>query len=167
MRLFLLRHAETVPGIKEQLRGLTPKGIKSIQRLVDFLDGKELTGISEIRHSSYLSTGETAKYFQEMAKLKAIIREVPLLEPYADFRILADMLDESDESLLLVGHKPNLGMLASYLLTQGSRVDMFKIKKSGLLCLEKTKSEEIDMGWKSRWRIVWQIAPNQLKKRKS
>ena len=164
MRLLLLRHAETAPGKKGQLRRLSPKGIKSIQRLVDSLDKKVLKCISEIRHSGYSSARETAKIFQEEAKLKAIIREVPLLEPHDDFRILADILDEEDESLLLVGHKPNLGMLASYLLTHGSRVDMFKIKKSGLLCLEKTKSEEAHTGWKSRWRVVWQIAPNQLKK---
>jgi phosphohistidine phosphatase SixA len=167
MRLYLLRHAETAPGKKVHLRELTPKGIKSIRKLAGFLNKKELKEISEIRHSSHVSVRETAQAFQETAKLKAPIREVPLLEPCADFRILADFLDDEDETLLLVGHKPNLGMLASYLLTRGSRVDLFKIKKSGLLCLEKTKGEQTHTGWTSQWRIVWQLAPSHLKKAKS
>jgi phosphohistidine phosphatase SixA len=166
MRLYLLRHADATTGKTEGSCELTPKGINSIRILTDFLSKKVLKEITEIRHSPQASARETARTFQEMAKLKGIVREEPLLEPYADFRILADLLDDSDKSLLLVGHRSNLGILASYLLTHESKVDLFNFKKSGLLCFEKTKDEKIKDGWSSRWRIEWQLAPKLFVKSK-
>jgi phosphohistidine phosphatase len=164
MRLFLLRHAEAAPGKKKAMCQLTPKGIESLGRVADFLMQKELIEIAEIRHSSWVRSSQTAREFRKLTGIKAETREVPLLEPLADFRILADIVNSAEENLLLVGHQPNLSMLASYLLTQESHMDLFNVKKAGLLCLEKVKTTQAKNNWVNSWQLRWMIVPRILKK---
>lgn len=165
MKLFLLRHAEAFPGKDDALRELTPKGIESLQKLSDGLIKKELMDISEIRHSPLVRARQTAEHFKKMAELKAPIRQVPLLEPYDDFRILADMLNTATDNLLLVGHQPNLGMLASYILTLNSQLDLFKLKKGALLCLERFSAPEQGDAWEAVWQVRWLLTPRIVKRK--
>ena len=153
MRLYLLRHSELSRGKKDASPKLTSKGIKSLESLSEFIDKEELSDISEIRHSPEVEAKETAKQFKKNNGLKVKVREVPLLEPYGDFRILASILEGGDETLLLVGHQPNLGMLASYLLTRDSNTELIKIRKSGFLCLERISGQNSKNGEVPKWRI--------------
>jgi phosphohistidine phosphatase len=163
MRLYLLRHADAVPAKKESQRKLSPKGIESINRLTAFLAKTEALEIDEIRHSPLTMARQTAKHFKKMAGLKAKLREVPLMEPFDDFRILGDIVNTADRNLLLVGHQPNLGMLASYLLNQEYQSNLFNLKKSGLLCLERPVEQEEKVGWKSIWQLNWSLDPRLLR----
>lgn len=163
MKLYLLRSAEALPGKKDSARVLSPKGVDSLQRLADFLMNKGLLAISEIRHSPTIRASQTANQFNEMSGVKVPVREVPLMEPLDDFRILADIVNTAAGSLLLVGHQPNLGMLASHLLIPGSRSDLFNLKKSSILCLERLDDRIKDASWDSTWQVRWLIAPRLLK----
>ena len=163
MRLFLLRHAEAAPGAKEALCELTPYGIKSLEQLADFLKNKRLIKVAEIRHSPWVRARQTARHFKKLTDIKAETREVPLLDPFADFRILADIVASADENLLLVGHQPNLSMLASYLLTRESRLDLLNIKKAGFLCLEKVERKNAKNNLHDVWQLRWMFVPRLLK----
>ena len=165
MRLYLLRNAKTIPGKKDARRELSSNGIQSLEKLAVFLNNKELIEVDEIRHSPLVRARQTASHFKTFTGIKAKTREVPLLDPFADFRILADILESSGENLLLVGHQPNLSMLASYLLTKESKPDLFKLKRAGLLCLEKADDSEPDDDWDASWQLRWMIDPQLLKKK--
>lgn len=97
--------------------------------------------------------------------LKTRLREVPLLEPTADFRILADILSNSNKDLILVGHQPNLGLLASYLVTQECKWKFVAPKKSPLTCLEKRNGKEIQKGWGTNWQLKWFLTNNMTRKK--
>jgi len=165
MRLYLLRHADTAAAKKDALRKLSPKGIESIKRLTAFLSSKESLEIDEIRHSPLVRARQTARHFKKMAGLKAKLREVPLMEPSDDFRILADIVNTADRNLLLVGHQPNLGMLASYLLNQEYESNLFNLKKSGLLYLERPIEQQKNTAGIITWQLNWSLDPRLLKKK--
>ena len=164
MRLFLLRSAEAANGKKDAKRKLNSNGIESLSKLVDCLSKKDLNEIAEVRHSPFIRAAQTAKQFKKMAGIKAKVREVPLLEPLADFRILADFIESSNETLLLVGHQPNLGRLGTYLLSRESDVTLLDLKPGGLACLT-SNGPKVDGGAAgNHWQLNWQIKPRMLRK---
>ena len=160
-----MRSAQTSSAKIDEDREISQKGKTTINDLAECLDKKDLKDVSEIRHSKLIRARQTAELFNNDAGLKAKLKEAPLLEPNADFRILADIVNKCEKDLILVGHQPNLGLLASYLLTQDCKWDVFIIKKTGLLCLEKTEGPEIQKGWKSAWQLRWLLSPRLFKKR--
>ena len=165
MRLFLLLHAEAYPENTNTKRELSSKGIASIKRLVDNLNCKDLAEIAEIRHSPWVGARQTAESFRSAAGLNAKLKEVPLLEPFDDFRILADFVNKLKSDVLLVGNQPNLSMLASFLLTRDVQSDLFVAKKTGLLCLEKSDSQPKDRLDTGAWKLSWLIQPRLFKKK--
>ncbi|QXD24028.1 phosphohistidine phosphatase SixA [Opitutia bacterium ISCC 51] len=162
MRIFLLRSAEANQSKKDTRRKLTSNGIESLAVLVDFLKKKELGDIQEIRHSPYVRTTQTAKRFKKLTGIKAKTRETPLLEPTADFRILADFIESSNETLLLVGHQAQLAHLGSYLLTRESDLAILDLKPGGMACLQANTSEEEHGASGLAWQLSWQIRPRML-----
>jgi phosphohistidine phosphatase len=164
MKLFLLRHAETGSRNTEVLSEISDAGLASLKEVVDFLNEKGLMEVAEIRHSPWVSAIQTAQHFKQLTGISAELRVVPLLEPYADFRILADLVSSQEENLLLVGHQPNLGMLASYLLTQESNLSLINLKKAGLLCLERVEKASVRNNLRNAWQLRWMISPRILRK---
>lgn len=160
-----MRHAEIALGKKESAPELTSKGLESIKRLLSHLDEKEFSELEEIRHSSMESAKETAKQLKKIGGLKAKIKEAPLLMPYDDFRILADIVASNTSNLMLVGHQPNLGMLASHLLAKESRFNLIDLKKSGMLCIERANAEKMKDGWSPTWKLRWLVHPRIFKKK--
>ncbi len=166
MKLYLLRHAEASPGKPDAFRKLSHKGIATLQKLADFTKEKSILHIEEIRHSPLIRAKQSAESFRNFLDLEVPLREVPLLEPLDDFRITANILSHEEKNVLLVGHQPHLGMLASYLLTQNDRIDLFNFKKAGLMLLEKHISEDTEAEWASSWQLRWLIVPKLLKNKK-
>lgn len=165
MRLYLLRSAEATNGKKNARRKLTSNGVASLSKLVDFLGKKNLSDITEIRHSPFVRAAQTAKQIKKLSGIKTKVREVPLLEPLADFRILADFIESSGESLLLVGHQPNLGRLGSYLLSRQSDATLLDLKPGGLACLSSIGPRIEGDAAGHHWQLDWQIPPRMLRKR--
>lgn len=163
MRIFLLRSAEANQNKKDPRRKLTGNGIESLSTLVDFLKKKTLGDIKEIRYSPYVRTTQTAKRFKKLTGIKAKTREAPLLEPTADFRILADFIESSTETLLLVGHQANLAHLGSYLLTRESDLALLDLKPGGMACLQTSGTKEENGVCGLAWQLSWQIRPRMLK----
>jgi phosphohistidine phosphatase len=78
--------------------------------------------------------------------------------PDDDIRGVARRLSGFGYPLLVVGHEPHLGRLASMLVCGNVDQDLVAFKKSALLCLEReaTKSQTI------LWRIRWFVTPELL-----
>lgn len=162
MRLFLLRCAESAEGKKDAQRKLTANGIDSLNRMAAFLSKKDLSDLSEIRHSPLIRAKQTAKQFKKLSELKVKTREAPLLGPAADFRILADFIEGRNENLLLVGHQANLASLGSYLLTRESDSSLLDLKPGGMACLKSEKPSAICNPSGIPWKLVWQVRPKML-----
>ena len=110
-----------------------------------------------------MRAAQTAKRFKKLSGLKVKVRETPLLDPLADFRILSDFLESAEETLLLVGHPPSLSHLGSYLLTRKSDAALLDLKQGGMACLESGNHREKSQSSGLNWQLSWQLRPRMLK----
>jgi phosphohistidine phosphatase len=115
MDLILWRHAEAheLRGQQGDLeRALTTKGERQAKRMADWLNHR-------IAHSTRVLVSPALRCQQTVKALGRDFRTVDSLGPDADGGALlkAARWPDANEPVLIVGHQPTLGLLASYLLT--------------------------------------------------
>ena len=112
MDLILWRHCEAEPGEPDLGRRLTPKGVKQAERMAVWLDAR-LPDTCRI----LVSPADRAQ--QTALALKRKFKTVPEIAPGASASavLAAANWPESREPVLVIGHQPTLGELASFLLS--------------------------------------------------
>lgn len=112
MDLILWRHAEAEAGEPDHGRRLTPKGVKQAARMAAWLE-RHLPDTSRV----LVSPADRAQ--QTAAALGRKFRTVDDLAPGGSVAALlaAANWPESREPVLIVGHQPTLGAVASFLLS--------------------------------------------------
>jgi phosphohistidine phosphatase len=111
MDLILWRHAEAEPGEPDLGRRLTAKGLKQAQRVAEWLDGR-LPDTTRVLSSPADRAQQTA------LALKRKFRTADELAPGATASavLAAAGWPDARESVLVIGHQPTLGEVASFLL---------------------------------------------------
>ncbi|MEJ2175143.1 MAG: phosphohistidine phosphatase SixA [bacterium] len=125
MDLILWRHAEAEEGGPDQERKLTAKGRKQAKRVAAWLLQRLPSKVAVLS-----SPARRARQTADALELRP-----KLVEGLAPGAGVSDVLEAIDwprrkGSVLVVGHQPTLGCLASYLVS-GSPVE-WSIKKGGL-----------------------------------
>jgi phosphohistidine phosphatase len=112
MDLILWRHCEAEPGEPDLGRRLTSKGSKQAERMAAWLE-RHLPDSCRI----LVSPADRAQQTAEALNRK--FRTLPELGPGASVPsvLAAANWPESRDPVLIVGHQPTLGMVASYLLS--------------------------------------------------
>ncbi|MFO1311741.1 MAG: phosphohistidine phosphatase SixA [Burkholderiales bacterium] len=112
MDLILWRHAEAEPGEPDMGRRLTGKGQKQADRMALWLDA-HLPDTCRILVSPADRAQQTAQ------ALGRKFKTVPEIAPGASAAAVLGAANwpESREPVLVVGHQPTLGMVASFLLS--------------------------------------------------
>ena len=112
MDLILWRHCEAEAGEPDLGRRLTPKGAKQAERMAEWLE-RHLPDSCRILVSPADRAQQTAMALQRKS------RTVPELGPGASVTaaLAAANWPDSREPVMLVGHQPTLGMIASFLLS--------------------------------------------------
>lgn len=112
MDLILWRHCEAEAGEPDLGRRLTSKGLKQAERMAEWLE-RHLPDTCRI----LVSPADRAQ--QTAAALPRKFRTVPELAPGATVSavLTAANWPDSREPVLVVGHQPTLGMVASFLLS--------------------------------------------------
>ncbi|HLN59637.1 MAG TPA: phosphohistidine phosphatase SixA [Thermoanaerobaculia bacterium] len=136
MEVWLLRHAEAedrAASGRDEDRGLTAGGLaqaKAVARGIAAL----APAIRVILTSPLLRARQTAEPLAEVLGLAAI-RPSRALEPGSDPEaILSELEEAGEESLLLVGHAPQLGRLLGRLVTGEADGDI-PVSKAGAACV--------------------------------
>ena len=114
MDLILWRHAEAfeMREVDDDLaRALTPKGERQAQRMADWL-GQRLAHSTRILVSPALRCQQTAKALDR--KFKTLNELAP--DGNGENLLKAARWPDASEPVLIVGHQPTLGLVASYLL---------------------------------------------------
>lgn len=114
MDLILWRHAEAfeMREVEDDLaRALTPKGERQAQRMADWL-GQRLAHSTRIYVSPALRCQQTAKALGK--KFKTLAELAP--DGNGEALLKAARWPDGAEPVLIVGHQPTLGFVASYLL---------------------------------------------------
>jgi len=129
MELLLWRHCEAEAGEPDLGRGLTGKGEKQARRMAAWLHA-HLPDSAHILVSPARRAQQTAKALAELAPRK--LRTVDALAPGAGVEdvLRAVRWPAAKSVVVVVGHQPTLGWVASQLLT-GAESD-WPIKKGGL-----------------------------------
>ena len=111
MDLILWRHCDAEPGVPDDLRRLTPRGRQQAVRMARWL-GARLPADSAIIVSPALRAQETA---QALARRYRTVREIGTGAP-VDAVLTAAHWPHGRRLVLVVGHQPTLGRVASWLV---------------------------------------------------
>lgn len=141
MELILWRHADAEPGEPDLHRALTAKGEKQARRVAEWLH-KRLPQTAKIYVSPARRAQQTAQALAEISPHR--LRTLDDLGPGATAAKVIAAADwpRSKAAIVIVGHQPTLGFVASELLT-GTALD-WSLKKGGLWWL--SGSEHNDYG---------------------
>ena len=134
MDLILWRHAEAVEGAPDHGRVLTAKGRKQATRMGQWLDARLPTGC-RILVSPAVRTVRTAEALGRPYRID------PALGTNGNVQAIltAAHWPSSREPVLIVGHQPTLGRLASYLMG-GSEQD-WTVRKGNIWWISTRETE--------------------------
>lgn len=166
MQILIIRHAKAGQramlgflGKKDAARPLTEAGRKDMRKMAKFLRAL-LPEINKLASSPLARARETAdivsRYYDDIP-----VSELPSLAPGGAKEEILSWLREQKPSatVALVGHEPDLGTLASWLLDGGEK--SFVTLKKGAACLiEMTEKPTPGAG-----RLEWLLPPAALRKR--
>jgi phosphohistidine phosphatase len=129
MELVLWRHAEAEVGEPDLGRKLTPRGEKQARRTAEWLQS-HLPDTAKIYSSPAIRAQQTARVLAEISHRK--VRTVNEIGPGATGAELLAAVGwpDSRATIVVVGHQPTLGHVASMLLA--GRAQNWPIKKAGV-----------------------------------
>lgn len=149
--VFLVQHGEAVSKEVDPDRPLTEAGRKTVECVATWAAGVPVT-VGRILHSGKLRAQQTAELLAEKLRPKEALAVDDRMVPKGDVGPLADMIEESSSSLMLVGHLPFLSRLAGLLVTGDASREVVQFRQGGLVGLMWT-----DEGW-----AVWCVIPPEL-----
>jgi len=160
MEIYILRHGIAVnrgtPGYKKDSdRPLTPEGEEKLHQIAKAMLAMELK-FDLILSSPYLRSKQTAQLVA--AELDEEITLTDLLTPDGNpLELIRELNDEKPQSVLLVGHEPDLSGLISVLVTGESNATI-ELKKGGLC---KLSADRVAYGQCAT--LNWLLTPKQLR----
>jgi phosphohistidine phosphatase len=136
MDLVLWRHAEAVeggPGLPDLERPLTPKGEKQAARMAQWLD-RMLPDGARVLVSPAQRTQQTA---QALAAMGRKFKTVSTLAPEADAQAVLQAAGwpGGKGCVVVVGHQPTLGTVASLIIT--GHAQPWSVRKGGVWWLRE------------------------------
>jgi phosphohistidine phosphatase len=163
MNLYLLRHGIAVePGTagfaRDADRPLTPEGEEKVRKIAQAIKAMRLE-FDRILSSPYLRARQTADIVAERLKLSKKLELSDPLAPNGSSRKLIESLNELQprpESLLLVGHEPNLSGLISLLISDHGSASVV-MKKAGLAGLHVSSLHHGRCA-----ELEWLLTPKQM-----
>jgi phosphohistidine phosphatase len=135
MDLILWRHAEAEEGEPDLARELTPKGEKQAQRIAQWL-------LQRLPAKFILLSSPAARAQQTAEALGVPVKTVKDIAPGAAVSAILKAANwpEQKGAVVLVGHQPDLGRAAAFLLA-GAQTQV-SIKKGGLWWLNDRARED-------------------------
>lgn len=151
MLLYLVRHGKAESGDVDAARRLTDGGRKAVGRVARALASAGIR-VDRIEHSGLVRAQETAEILADA--LQAPVTTAAGLEPFANVAAAARRLRDSGiDQVMLVGHQPFTGRMASYLLTGDADVEILHFPTSAVACLSNEEG---------RWQLEWLVTAKVL-----
>lgn len=153
MRVYLVRHGEAKSQEEDPERSLNEQGQNETKRVAAFLAPLKLD-VDTIYHGGKARARETAEIIAGSVESVNGLKQREGVNPEDDAKKFAKEISKSEVDIMVVGHLPFLGKLASYLLAHDLEADVASIPASGVMCIEL--GEE---GW---WYLLWMVTPEIL-----
>ena len=161
-KIWLIRHAEAVPGGDDDTRELSAHGCRQAKGLGRFLRKLELSPPEVIWHSELLRARQTTELLLETTGWQSEVEERPHLRPEDNPISLANQIAAENRPIAIVGHNPFLTRLASWLLTRDTESEAFQMKPATCLCLQNQIHSGGIHGPFCRWSVDWMIPPHLI-----
>jgi phosphohistidine phosphatase len=159
MICYLVRHAiaeERSPERPDGERALTAEGVRKMRQAVDGLRRLDVKpGV--IWSSPLCRAQETANLLATGLEIKSSAI-CAALAPESGQTPLLTAMQTAPDPLMLVGHQPDLGLLASRILTGDPVAVDLPFKKGGVACIAWAGNEAAGHG-----RLKWFLTPAQLR----
>lgn len=153
MKIYLVRHGESIATGSDDERPLSEKGKSDIQNLANFISPLGLS-VSYILHSKKFRAQQTAKILSSSMKIEKGIETRNELDPLARVDDLLEEIYARNVDILLVGHMPFMGKLVTQFISGNEEKDMVAFKTGTMLCLEQVEGKQ--------WVLCWMINPGLL-----
>jgi phosphohistidine phosphatase len=162
MTLYLMRHgiaAEAGPGVDDADRALTDEGVRKTTRVAEGLRALDVRA-DAILSSPLRRALETARLVAEVLAPGREIELRPVLAGGVAPEVIAAGLrpPRGAHHLLVVGHQPDLGVLASHLLTGSPHLSPLPFRKAGVAAIEVDHLPP-----RGRGTLHWFLTPHQLR----
>jgi len=159
MFVLLVRHAKaearSLLGLgakKDARRSLTDAGRKRMRRAAKALHGL-VPAVDVIASSPLIRAHETAEILAGRYDAMAVVDLLPLSPGGSEQELLDWLRDQrQDATVVLVGHEPDLGFLASWLLT--GKKSAFTPLRKGSACLIRFDEAPAAGGGVLEWMLV-------------
>jgi 16S rRNA (cytidine1402-2'-O)-methyltransferase len=153
MKLYLIQHAEPKPKEQDPERGLSDKGRGDAERVAAFLKPLGIR-VGAVWHSGKKRAAQTAEILANAVTSKSGVVHREGLAPLDPVEPMAAAIAMISNDMLIAGHLPFLGRLASYLVARSESADVVAFQQGGIVCLERDDD--------GLWRIRFMITPDLL-----
>ena len=153
MKLYLMQHGRPVAKEEDPDRPLSDQGKKDVEKMADFLN-KHGVRVEEAIHSGKTRARQTAEIMISRLNPGLALVQRDGLSPLDDVKEIAYRIKEAKKDLLIAGHLPHLGKLASLLVAGSESVPLVSFQQGGVVCLEKDAE--------GLWSVVWMLVPEIL-----
>lgn len=136
MELILWRHAEAENGDPDDMRALTGKGVKQAAKVAGWLD-------RNLPNSCKIFASPTKRTIQTVQALERKFKTCPELAPDASAETILKIANwpANREPVLIVGHQPTLGQVASLLLLGTEQA--WTIRKGNVWWISQKERDEV------------------------
>jgi len=148
MVLYLVQHAEAASATEDPGRSLTQKGRREAAAIGRLLARLEVT-CREIRHSAKRRAEQTAEIIAAELSPRPPLVAASGLAPNDPVEPLQATLEAEGEDVMLVGHLPHLGKLASLLLAGKEELAIVRFTPGTVARLRR----------EGRWVLDWLLPP--------
>lgn len=152
MFLYLVQHGEAKKEEEDPARGLTEKGAGDVRRVAAYC-ARSGIALSRVFESGKTRATQTAGIFADLLRPLHEVKNADGLSPMDDPKVWFDRMAAVEEDVMLVGHLPHLGRLASLLVCGDSEKGVVNFKMGCVVCLRR--SEE------GRWAVEWMVIPER------
>ena len=150
MFLYLVRHAEAKREEDDPARYLTKKGHRDIESVAHHMKRLHVQ-VRQIFHSDMTRAQSTAEVLARYLQPPAGVSEASGLAPLDDPEIWASRIAKMDEDILLVGHLPHLGRLATLLMSGDKERSVINFQMGGVVRLRRMEA--------GQWAVDWMVVP--------
>jgi phosphohistidine phosphatase len=161
--LYILRHGSAVapgtPGISDDDRPLTPKGVKRMQQIARGLRRLDLE-LDRILTSPLPRARRTAEILAGELDAEDRLEVADVLRASNDVAAIRNWLrDRTEDRLMIVGHNPALTDLITLLVLGATRPQpqVFELKKGGIAALQISSSAP------DRGQLIWAATPRLIR----
>ena len=152
MHVYLVQHAEALPGEQDPMRPLSELGREHARRMGQYLSRHAGLDLADIQHSGKGRAVETASLLADALGVDCKVGHD--LKPSDDPALWASRLTMCHQDLMLVGHLPHLQRLAGLLLCSNDALELLHFRNAGVLCLERNED--------GAWLVAWMMTPQLL-----